>query len=193
MKEYTKNDFKSMPREDFYLWIMENHQSLIGSAIFTANNSITSKIVRLAQKLHDKQKSEFIPSHTGSIIEKDGMLYLFDMKPPKAKIQSLTRYLLATKDDYILVLRDFPIDTNMFSLNILDRVNDGYAYMSAIRSVFTKLPSKYKQHCSEIHLRELQKQRLFIDVNKEITPNELLMLFRRPKTERLTTYIESEN
>lgn len=178
MIEYTKDFFKNLPREDFYLWVHAHHDQLIGSAIFTKNKKFGSKLVSWAQKVHDKSKDEFIPSHTASIIEKDGLLYSFDMKPPRASITSLTRYLLSTEDEYILLLRDFPLDTFMFSRNIQDRIGDWYPYMSAIRSVFTKLPSKYRQHCSEIYLHELQKQHLYNRLNKEITPNELLNALR---------------
>lgn len=193
MIEYTKEELKNMDKEQFYLWIFAHKQQLVGSAIFTRNNKLGSKIVSWAQKVHDKTKDDFIPSHTGSIIEKDGELYLFDMKPPKASIQHLTRYLLSTTDDYILVLRDFPLDTFMFSQNLLYHVGEFYAYLSAIRSVFTKRNTKYVAHCSERHLRELQRQNLYLDVNPEITPNELLNLFRQTRYKGLDKYVESEN
>lgn len=193
MQELTKDYFKNMEREEFYLWIHEHHQQLIGSAIFTSNNSITSKLVSFAQKIHDKSKESFIPSHTGSIIEKDGLLYIFDMKPPRASIQPLTRYLLSTKDNYIVVLRNFKLDTFMFSQNLLYHVGEFYAYLSALRSVFTKRQTKFVRHCSEMHLTELQKQHLYKDINREITPNELLILFRKSTKERLDRYIESDN
>lgn len=192
MKEFTKDYFKNMEREAFYLWIHEHKQQLIGSAIFTRNNKLGSKIVSWAQKIHDKSKDDFVPSHTGSIIEKDGDLLLFDMKPPKASVQPLTRYLLATNDEYILVLRDFPLDTFMFSQNMIFHIGEFYAYFSALRSVFTKRQTKWVRHCSEMHLTELQKQGLYLDINREITPNELLTLFRQRKL-NLNRYIESEN
>lgn len=193
MQEFTKSDFKNMSRETFYLWIYEYKQQLIGSAVFTKCDKFGSKLVSWAQKIHDKSKEEFIPSHTASIIEYDGELYLFDMKPPKASIQKLTRYLLSTDDEYILVLRDFPLDTFMFSQNLIYHIGEFYAYLSAIRSVFNKRQTKYVRHCSEMHLTELQKQGLYTNVNREITPNELLTLFRQPKYEGLVKYVESEN
>lgn len=193
MLEYTKEELRNMDREQFYLWIYAHKEQLIGSAIFTRNNKLGSKLVSWAQKVHDKSKEDFIPSHTGSIIEKDGELYLFDMKPPRASIQHLTRYLLSTKDDYILVLRDFPLDTFMFSQNLLYHVGEFYAYLSALRSVFTKRKTKFVRHCSEMHITELQKQGLYKDVNPEITPNELLNLFRQKKYKGLDIYVESEN
>lgn len=193
MEEFDKDFFKSMEREKFYLWVHEHKQALIGSAVFTKNNKLGSKLVSWAQKVHDKTKDDFVPSHTASIIEKDGDLYLFDMKPPKASIQPLTRYLLSTDDEYILVLRNFPLDTFMFSQNMIYHIGEFYAYLSALRSVFTKRQTKFVNHCSELHFRELQKQGLYPNVNPEITPNELLTLFRKPKFKNLDKYVESEN
>ena len=194
MEEYTKEYFKSMEREAFYLWIHVHKQQLIGSAIFTRNNKLGSRLVSWAQKIHDKSKEEFIPSHTASIIEKDGELLLFDMKPPKATVQPLTRYLLATDDEYILVLRDFPIDTTIFSQLIIYHLGEFYAYFSALRSVFTKRQTKFVTHCSELHARSLALVGYTFpsDFNMECTPNELLQYFRKPKLE-LKAYIESEN
>lgn len=193
MEEFDKDFFKSMEREKFYLWVHEHKQALIGSAVFTKNNTFGSKLVSWAQKVHDKSKDEFVPSHTASIIEKDGDLYLFDMKPPKASIQPLTRYLLATDDDYVLMLRNFPLDTFMFSQNMIYHIGEFYAYLSALRSVLTKRDTKFVNHCSELHFRELQKQGLYQGINPEITPNELLILFRKPKFKNLDKFVESEN
>lgn len=195
MEEYTKEYFKSMEREKFYLWIHEHKQALIGSAVFTRNKTWGSKIVSWAQRIHDKTKDKFVPSHTGSIIEKDGELLLFDMKPPKASVQPLTRYLLATDDEYILVLRDFPIDTTIFSQLIIYHLGEFYAYFSAIRSVFTKRQTKFVNHCSELHARSLALVGYTFpsDFNMECTPNELLQYFRKPKNLVLDKYIESRN
>ena len=195
MQEFTKDYFKSMEREAFYLWIHEHKQQLIGSAIFTRNNKLGSRLVSWAQRIHDKTKDDFVPSHTGSIIEKDGELLLFDMKPPKASVQPLTRYLLATDDEYILVLRDFPIDTKIFSQLIIYHLGEFYAYFSALRSVFTKRQTKYVMHCSELMARTLALVGYSFpsDFNMECTPNELLQYFRKPKNLVLDKYIESRN
>lgn len=183
MQEFTKEFFKNMPREEFYLWIKTNYENLIGSALFTKSNNLGARIVSWAQKIHDKKKGEFIPSHTASIIEQDGTLYCFDMKPPRASIQSLTRYLLSTDDDYILVLRDFKLNTYMFSKEIGYHIGEFYPYFSALRSVFTKRQTKWVTHCSELHARliALQDYQFPKDFNFECTPNELLMAFREPK------------
>lgn len=193
MQEFTKTDFKNMERKAFYIWVYEHKEQLIGSAVFTKNNKLGSKLVSWVQKIHDKAKDDFVPSHTASIIEKDGQLYLFDMKPPKASIQPLTRYLLSTDDEYILVLRDFPLDTFMFSQNMIYHIGEFYAYLSALRSVLTKRDTKFVNHCSELHFRELQKQGLYPNINPEITPNELLTLFRKPKFKNLDKFVESDN
>lgn len=174
-KSLDKDYFKKMSFDEIEKWIDENKKQLIGSAIFTKNKSITSKIVRWAEGFKCKQKG-FIPSHTGAIIEYLGDLYIFDVKPMRSKVQLLKDYLLYTNEDYILYLRDFELDTKMFSLNCIYHIGDFYPFMSAIRSVFTKRQTKNAQHCSEFVLREWQKQGLFRDVNAEISPDELLHL-----------------
>lgn len=170
-KEY----FKNMSLDEVIGWIDEIKKELIGSAIFTKNNSLTSKLVRWAESWKCKD-NDFKPSHTGSIIKKDGRIYIFDMKPPKSSIQPLAEYLLFTKDDYLLVIRNFKLNTKMFSANISYHIGEFYPYLSALRSVFTKRRTKYVRHCSEMHLTELQKQGLFTDINPEITPDELFHL-----------------
>lgn len=40
---------------------------------------------------------------------------------------------------------------------------------------------------------KLQKQGYYMDVNPEITPNELLQLMRKPKYNGMDKYVESEN
>lgn len=162
-------------------WIEFNYNNLIGSAIFTKQNTLTSKLVRWGEKhlfAKCKDRDCFTPSHTGSIIEYNNSLYIFDMKPPRASIQRLEDYLLNTKEDYILVMRDFPLNEEMFSKNLAYHIGEFYAYLSALRSVFTKRSTKWVRHCSEMHLRELQMQGLFKDVNPEITPDELFHLLK---------------
>lgn len=172
MKTFNNAFFKNMNAGDIADWISQNNKQLVGSAIFTRNNSITSKLVQWAEKRHCKDKS-FIPSHTGSIISYRDKICIFDMKPPKASITPLFTYLRHTDDDFVIILRDFLLDVNMFSTNIAEHLGELYPYMSAIRSAFTKLPSKWRRHCSELHLRELQKQSIYTKVNPEITPDEL--------------------
>lgn len=170
---HFNTSFEGMPIEDLNKWIGFNRERLIGSAIFTKNKSLTSKVVSWAEKWKCKNEC-FVPSHTGSIIEYNGEIYIFDMKPLKARVQQLNEYLLNSKDDYVLVLRDFALDTRMFSINIAEHIGEFYPYMSAVRSVFTKRQSKWRRHCSELHLRELQKQGVLTELNPEITPDELL-------------------
>lgn len=172
--------FQGMHTDEIDMWISFNYKRLIGSAVFTKNKSFTSKLVCWAEKWRCKDDC-FVPSHTGSIIEYNGELYIFDMKPLKARIQPLDEYLLNSNEEFVLVLRDFRLDTKMFSANIAEHIGEFYPYMSAIRSVFTKRQSKWRRHCSELHLRELQKQGLFLDVNPEITPDELLHVLKGVK------------
>lgn len=178
---HYKTAFKDMTLEQIEQWIKLFSEQLIGSAIFTKNDSLGSKIVRwgethLFAKVKECDK-KFVPSHTGSIISYCDDIYIFDMKPPKASVQRLANYLYSTKEDYVLVLRDFQLNTKMFSQNCIYHIGERYPYLSALRSVFTKRSSKYSKHCSEFHLVELQKQQLFTDVNQEITPDELFHLF----------------
>ena len=169
--------FDNMSMDDLNKWISFNYERLIGSAVFTKNNSLTSKVVRWAESWKCKDKC-FIPSHTGSIIEYDNELHIFDMKPLRASVQPLAEYLYYSDDEFVLVLRDFQLDTRMFSLNIAEHIGEFYPFMSAVRSVLTKRQTKWVRHCSELHIRELQKQGLFKDINPEITPDELLHLFK---------------
>lgn len=175
MQEVFKNEFfKEKTRSEIRKWINANKGKLVGSAIFTKGQSYTANIVAWAEGWKCPQKSSFRPSHTGSIIEQNGELLIFDMKPPKASVQNLEKYLWTTNESFEILLRDFELDTMMFSANLLSEVGRGYPYMSAIRSVFSKRETKWNCHCSELHLRELQKQGLYLDVNGEITPDELL-------------------
>ena len=103
---HYKSLFISMPNDVVGNWLDKKRDKLIGSAIFTRNNSITSKMVSWVEQLKCKDK-KFVPSHTGSIIEYNGDLYIFDMKPMRASVQPLFEYLITTDDEYALVLRDF--------------------------------------------------------------------------------------
>ena len=172
LRIFDKNFFSKLNKDEKKQWIKNHYNQLIGSAIFTKNNSLTSKIVRWAESWKCEDKS-FIPSHTGSIIEYDNEIYIFDMKPLRASVQPLLYYICDTEDDYKIILRNFELDTFMFTANISEHIGQWYPYMSAVRSVFTKRNTKWQTHCSEAHLRELQKQGIYLSVNPEITPDEL--------------------
>lgn len=179
---HYKSALQDISEDDLEKWLSFNKTRLIGSAIFTCQDSLTSKLVRWGERhlfAKPEEVTKFVPSHTGSIIEYMGELHIFDMKPLRASVQPLKDYLLYTDEDYCLVLRDFPIDTVMFSLNLQFHIGDWYPYMSALRSVFTKRQSKYANHCSEMHLRELQKQGLYKELNPEITPDELFQVLKK--------------
>lgn len=179
---FDKSELIKLEPEILEQWIQENCYTLVGSAIFTKNNSLGSKLVRWGEKhLFAKCKDDdcFVPSHTGSIIEFSNDLYIFDMKPPRASVQPLRDYLIETDEDYKLVLRDFKIDTKMFSLNCQFHVGEFYPYLSALRSVFTKRQSKWNMHCSEFHARmlKLAGHNFPVGFNYEITPDELYHYF----------------
>ncbi len=169
---YSNKDFESLTLEEIKTWIALSSKTLIGSAIFTKNNSLVSKTVCWAERCKDKEEC-FVPSHTGSIIKYQGEIMLFDMKPLRAKVQPLADYLLKTTDEYTLILRNFNLNVEMFSANIAEHIGEFYPYFSAIRSAFTKRETKWRRHCSELHLRELQKQGILMNLNPEITPDEL--------------------
>jgi len=169
--------FRGMFPENIDKWLELNRERLIGSAIFTKNKSLTSKLVCWAEKRHCKDDC-FVPSHTGSIIEYKGDLYIFDMKPLRAKVQLLSEYLTKNEEEFVFILRDFHLDGRMFSINIAEHIGEFYPYLSALRSAFTKRPSKWRRHCSELHLRELQKQGILTELNPEITPDELFHVLK---------------
>ena len=175
---FDKSDFLKLQPDQLDAWLEKNSSMLVGSAIFTKNNGFGSKLVRWGEKhLFAKCKSDdcFVPSHTGSIIYYCDDIYIFDMKPPRACVQPLAAYLYDTEDDYVLVLRDFELDTRMFSLNCQFHIGEFYPYLSALRSVFTKRQSKWRTHCSELHARmlDLCGHKFPEDFNFECTPDEL--------------------
>lgn len=169
--------FESLSYQEIDKWIKDNESLLIGSAIFSKNNSIISKIITYFERIKGKC-SEFIPSHTGSIVKCDDEIYLFNVKPLFASKILLADYIAETDDDYILILKDFKLNNKKFSEDILEHEGDFYPFLSAIRSVGTKRKTK-RVHCSELHLKTLQEQGLFKGINPEITPYELLLLLKR--------------
>lgn len=165
--------FAGMSKEQIGQFCNLNEFRLVGSALFAKNKSFVSKLVSWVCK--GKAKDEiFVPSHVGSLILCGGHVYLFDMKPPKPTLTKFEDYLANTKDEYLLVMRNFTLDTEAFSLGILSRVNQRYGYLSAIQSAFKYLWYPLREHCSEIHLKELQKQGLFKEEDaNETTPEDL--------------------
>ena len=173
---YNKSEFVNMTPDALNLWISWHKEKLAGSAIFTSSNSLVSKVVSWAESWG--KKAEFKPSHVGSIVEKDGNIYVFNMQPIRASMTPLANFLLHSNCDYKLVLRDFDLNTTWFSEDIIFHLGEFYPYLSAIRSVFTKRDTKFVSHCSELHVRNLIKQGLFKDFNPECTPLELYELLR---------------
>ena len=170
---HFKSAFAGMTKADIEQFCVLNEYQLIGSALFAKNKSFISKAVSWV--CQGKAKDEkFIPSHVGSIVLAGGHVYLFDMKPPKPTLTRLDKYLATTKDDYLLVMRNFPLNTETFSINIIKRMNEHYGYLSAIQSAFKYLWYPLREHCSEIHLKELQAQGLFQAYNaNKTTPEDL--------------------
>lgn len=173
MRIYWDTDFDNMTEEEIIKWIDIHKHKLVGSAIFTANKSLISKIVRFAENKGKNKTDGFVPSHVGSIVEQDGEIYLFNMKMPKASKILLEEYICTTPDTFALVMRDFVVNEKQFSADILEYEGVGYAYMSAIRSLLKIIPSKFARHCSEIHCRALQKQGLYGSINPECHPLDL--------------------
>lgn len=171
---YDKYTFAKMSPELLNQWIYWYKNKLVGSAIFTKNDTFLSKLISYVESIG--KKADFKPSHVGSIVEKEGNLYVFNMMPPRASMTPLANFLLYSEDDYKLVIRNFELNTKMFSANIIFHLGEFYAYLSALRSVITKRRTKYVRHCSEMHVTELQKQDLFTDFNPECTPLELYEL-----------------
>ena len=182
VQHHYKSALADISEEDLDKWLEFNKTRLIGSAIFTCQDSLTSKLVRWGERhlfAKPEEITKFVPSHTGSIIEYAGDLYIFDMKPLRASVQPLKEYLLYTNEDYCLVLRDFPLNTQMFSLNMQFHIGEFYPYFSALRSVFTKHQSKWNMHCSELHARmlDLCGHKFPEGFNFECTPLELFQYF----------------
>ena len=169
--------FKYMNKESIELWIKLNKRKLIGSTIFSRNDSMVSKLVQWAEKLRD-ESGDFVPSHVGGIVEYEKQLYVIDMIPPKCKSTLLVDYLMKSTSEYAVVLRNFRLNGKMFSNNIIEYNGTWYPFMSAIRSVFSKRDSKFSRHCSELIFREYQKQGLFKNISPEITPLELWNLLK---------------
>lgn len=177
---HDKTAFKDMKYHEILQWVELNKTKLVGSAVFARNQSITSKIVQWAERWHDK-KEVFTPSHVGSVIKYNGEIYLFDMKPMKAKVTLLADYIYGTQDEYVIAMRDFSLNSKIFSASISEHIGEFYPFMSAIRSVFSKRQTKWRQHCSELHARTLQLcgYEFPPNFNLECTPDELLKYFKK--------------
>lgn len=165
--------FENMTKEQLEQFCILREFALVGSAVFVKNKAFISKIISWVC-LGKAESKDFVPSHVGSLILAGGHVYLFDMKPPRPTLTRFDEYLANTKDEFILVMRNFYLDTEKFSLEILKRYNKPYGYLSAIQSAFKYLWWGFKEHCSEIHLKALQAQGLFkeYDANKT-TPEDL--------------------
>lgn len=173
MRIHYNTAFQDLTKDELNQFCVFNEYQLVGSALFVKNKSLISKLVSwvCSGKAEDKT---FIPSHVGSLVLIGGNVYLFDMKPPKATLTKLVDYLSTSKDEYMLVMRNFGLDIEKFSIGVCSRVNQKYGYISAIQSAFKYLWWGLREHCSEIHLKELQEQGLFKGYSaNETTPEDL--------------------
>ena len=167
------NFFEKMTKEQITNYCKAHELELVGSAIFVKNKAFISKVISWVCSGKAESK-DFVPSHVGSLIFAGGYVYLFDMKPPRPTLTRLDEYLSQTKDNFILVMRNFNVNTEKFSLEILSRINKPYGYLSAIQSAFKYMFWGFKEHCSEIHLKALQAQGLFKKYNaNKTTPEDL--------------------
>lgn len=165
--------FKDMTKEQLTQFCVLNEFQLVGSAVFVKNKALISKLISWVCSGKAEDKS-FIPSHVGSLILCGGHVYLFDMKPPKPTLTRFDEYLANSKDEYMVIMRNFGLDTEKFSLGIVQRMNNKYGYLSALQSAFKYLWWGLREHCSEIHLKELQVQGLFKDFSaNQTTPEDL--------------------
>lgn len=165
--------FKDMTKKQLEDFCSLKEFSLVGSAVFVKNKAFISKIISWVCSGKAESK-DFVPSHVGSLILAGGHVYLFDMKPPRPTLTRFDEYLYKTKDEFMLVMRNFYVDTEKFSLEILSRINKPYGYLSAIQSAFKYMFWGFKEHCSEIHLKALQAQGLFKDKDaNKTTPEDL--------------------
>jgi|GEM_PF-1691270 len=176
---YTGDYLKNLTDNGLIHFLDVNRLKLAGSAVFTRNKSLVSKIVSSVCR-GKCDKEEWIPSHVGSLVLMGGGVYLFDMKPPKATLTKLKNYIKETNDDFIIVMRDFELDVEKFSFNICDRNKNYYGYISAVQSAFKWLWYPLREHCSEIHLKELNEQKLFTQYKpNNTTPKDLLEILNK--------------
>ena len=159
-------------------FIKQNKKRLVGSSVFTRNDSFLSKVIQQKTKWQSKQK-DFIPSHVGQIVSIGDCIYVFDMKPPRAKLTLLESFLTQTTDDYVLVLREFNLDTCPYCEYVLKHNGKTYPYLSGFQCAFRVL--KYipniGEHCSEIGCKALQNQGLLLDMVADNTSP--IMLYER--------------
>ena len=174
MSEYPKNYLKNMTANGLSNLLDVSRLDFAGGALFTKNKSVLSKTICSLTAKYSKFK-HFIPSHVGSIILLDGVLYVFNMIPPKAYIQRLDDYLATTEDDFVIVARDFELDVTQFSKYLFNKIGEKYGYFSALQcgvKNISWIPNR-TEHCSELHILALQQQHYFKNtIADDITPVE---------------------
>lgn len=191
MKVYNKKKILENPQK----FVSHNRKKLIGGNVFTAGQGIISKLISIFTKKGD---DTFVPSHVGQIIEINGTIYIFDMKPPIPKVTEIYRWFEEQKDDFNIILRPYDFDTSKYSINVFKRMNKKYPFWSALQCLLKinyELPTpadedeaiaKKAEHCSEITVVEYQKFGYLKDINaNKTTPEDLFEIFKELKNESL--------
>ena len=111
---YPKSYFKNKTPFEIALWYEKNYARLEGSCIATNSDDLISNIIQTVTKRFSRLNG-FIPSHIGSIVNREGVLYVFDMKPTKAKLTPLYDYITSSDDDFVIVIREFLLNAHDFS------------------------------------------------------------------------------
>ena len=158
-------------------WYYDNFERLPGSCIFDKDDSNVSKIIRKYTNT-SKCDSEHLPSHATPIyLDKDGSIKRLQVdNKPGVHAEDFISYLKATDRNYIIYLRDFDMDVEKFSDNMMNFIGQPYGYISAVQTV---LPFDIDGglHCSESYIKGIQDQGIFKKVNaNKITPHTLLHL-----------------
>lgn len=173
----TKKYLRSLSRPRLSKWISYNFNNLIGGATFTIGKTPIVPIIQHFTKKYSK--SNFTPAHTGSIIACGGLLYVFNMTPPKSNIVELMDYILSdTDEDFRIIYRgeNFELDTKAYSEYLHTKVGQKYGYLSALECIspLRKILFNFSEHCSEIHVKALQRQGYFKNIKADdICPSEL--------------------
>lgn len=173
----VKGDFlKKLSRHRICRWVQKHSDKLVGGGVFTIGNTPIVPLIRNFSKKY--AHSDFVPSHVGSIIKLGGLYYIFNMTPPKASFIELVDYIAETKEDFRIVFggENYKIDEKEFSYNLFCKIGQKYGYFSALQCIFPHrdlIPNR-KEHCSEIHVKALQRFGFFDGVNgDDMTPVEV--------------------
>ncbi|MBR1753731.1 hypothetical protein IJ732_02755 [bacterium] len=175
---YSCHDRRYIEQYGIDKWIDDNADKLTGSCIFDKDDSKISKTIRKYTNT-SKCNYEHIPSHAAPIYKDvDGTFKRLQVDDqPCTHSEDLKTYLKTTKRNYIIFMRDFDIDEEKFSKNMVNFIGEPYGYISAIQTVFPLIDIDGGLHCSESYVKGIQDQGVFEKVNaNKITPHTLLHL-----------------